>query len=748
MSRHRAVRNYDYDDYDDYYDDDDYYEEDYVDDGGDGWGTQRDAAPASSFGAFLDEPPPQAAAPAAGPPPGLGPGGPGAAAPAAPASDERTVMLRVQLLSSVGNKSWEDVGLSDADVDGIIQANGHDPALSLDAIFAASAAKAAGGSNGAQAAAATSAAAATPTKTSSSSSPGPVVPRPVRARRNSPVLDMRTGTVSTSRPQPGPAREPSTSPSKPRKSPPRSPTPSEGALLSPIPSSGSAGNLPRLASRGSLNRTPSPAPGSILDASLDDDPPSAPEPEDERAAEEAPLSMVVIGHVDAGKSTLMGRLLLHCGEISSRFVDKLKRDATAHGKSSFHLAWAMDEGDTEREHGVTMDVAQKIVRLPSGRQLTLLDAPGHADFVPRMIAGAAQADVALLVVPASTGEFEAAFGEGGQTREHALLARGMGVAQILVAVNKLDLAEPAWSRQRFDEIRAQVQPYLLSCGFKALKIRFVPVSGLTGANVGGPASRATEEGEASAGPLRAWYDGPTLIDCLDAFTIPPRQLDKPFRLIINDVVAFGRDKARASGVCVAGRVRQGSKLVVMPIGDVVHVRKMFRNRPKNADSGGATSPYGDTLTSAEEEVERGAAGDSLDVVISGVEDCSRIALGSVLCKARRAELVPCSRKVQVQMRTFDTLKVPMIKGSAYMLHRDGKELPCVVCKLLETVKNDGTVAKSKPRHILANTTCRVRIRFDQALCLDTYAECRALGRFALRYRGITVAAGIVMELLA
>ncbi|KAJ1800205.1 hypothetical protein LPJ59_001274, partial [Coemansia sp. RSA 2399] len=192
------------------------------------------------------------------------------------------------------------------------------------------------------------------------------------------------------------------------------------------------------------------------------------------------LNLVVVGHVDAGKSTLMGHLLYALGQVNERTIRKFERDAEKIGKGSFAYAWVLDETEEERSRGVTMDVATNSFTTEH-RKFTLLDAPGHRDFVPNMISGASRADVAILVVDASTGEFEAGFDGNGQTREHAILIRSLGVRQLVVAINKLDMVD--WSESRFDEITSRLLEFLTGCGYLKTDVRFVPVGGLKGINL-------------------------------------------------------------------------------------------------------------------------------------------------------------------------------------------------------------------------------------------------------------------------
>ncbi|CAN0226470.1 unnamed protein product, partial [Ectocarpus fasciculatus] len=254
------------------------------------------------------------------------------------------------------------------------------------------------------------------------------------------------------------------------------------------------------------------------------------ESDDAQAGGKERLAMVVIGHVDAGKSTLMGQVLVQMGQVTQRALHKQEKEAREAGKASFFLAWVMDEDQEERAHGVTIEVAQKHIETET-KLVTLLDAPGHRDFIPKMISGASAADAAVLVVPAAVGEFESGFQANGQTKEHAMLAKALGVNQLLVVVNKLDATDPPWSEARYEAVKAEVGPFLARTGFRPKKVRFLPASGLSAENV----SKRTE-----GGPLSSWYDGPTLLEAIDSFQAAPRATDKAFRMCVADVTSSGK----------------------------------------------------------------------------------------------------------------------------------------------------------------------------------------------------------------
>ena len=249
------------------------------------------------------------------------------------------------------------------------------------------------------------------------------------------------------------------------------------------------------------------------------------------------INVAVVGHVDAGKSTLMGHLLCLLGHVSKKELHKNKTESQKLGKGSFAFAWVLDETGEERERGVTIDVAQTRFETKK-KTVNLLDAPGHKDFVPNMISGASQAEVAVLVVDSTQGGFEAGFDHGGQTREHVVLVRALGVQKLIVAINKMENVE--WSKERFDFIKKELNLFFKTVGFKGSEVVFVPVSGMEGDNLL----------EKSVTPqLTSWYKGDSLVEIIDSLEPPQRSYDKPFRLVITDVF-----KHPQLGLSVAGKV--------------------------------------------------------------------------------------------------------------------------------------------------------------------------------------------------
>ncbi|XP_049814290.1 protein HBS1 isoform X1 [Schistocerca nitens] len=430
----------------------------------------------------------------------------------------------------------------------------------------------------------------------------------------------------------------------------------------------------------------------------------------DRGKSKEQLHMVVIGHVDAGKSTLMGHLLYSLGQVNKKTMHKYEQETKKIGKQSFLYAWILDETGEERSRGITMDVGQSKFETPN-RVITLLDAPGHKDFIPNMITGATQADVALLVVDATRGEFETGFESGGQTREHALLVRSLGVSQLCVVVNKLDTVE--WSQERFQEITGKLGSFLRQAGFRESDVTFVPCSGLTGENL---VTKPKEE------KLNKWYNGPCLVEVIDKFKPPERPITKPFRLSVNDIF-----KGTGSGFCVSGKVETGvvqvgDKLLVLPHNEAAQVK---------------------ALTIDDAAVQTAYAGDNVSVTLQGVE-MQNVSIGDILSDP--VNVVPVTSRFEARIVVFN-IKVPITKGCSVILHHQSLLEPAVITKLVAQLhKSTGEVIKRHPRCLVRNSNALVQLETSRPICMELYKDIKELGRFMLRVGGVTVAAGLVTQI--
>ncbi|GJJ74621.1 elongation factor 1 alpha-like protein [Entomortierella parvispora] len=453
-----------------------------------------------------------------------------------------------------------------------------------------------------------------------------------------------------------------------------------------------------------------------------------------RVAEKESLNLVVIGHVDAGKSTLMGHMLYLQGEVNEKTIRKHERDAQKIGKASFAFAWVLDETGEERARGITMDVGVTKFETEH-RRFTLLDAPGHRDFIPNMISGTAQADVAILVVDSTTGEFESGFDANGQTKEHALLARSLGVQQLVIAVNKLDSV--GWSEARFLDIVHRLEGFLVKdASFKKSNLIFVPCSGFTGENLvrrsktgsicNGSAVTDAPVGESVAKVVQdfAWYRGPTLIQTIDKLDAPTRAVEKPFRMSVTDVFK-GAGGVATAGRLEAGHVQVGEAIMVMPGGEMAVVKSMEMN---------------------DEPTRWAAAGDSVLLTLSGIE-LLQVSTGSVLCS--RDAPIPVTTHFAAQIVVFD-VKIPITVGFPVIMHHQSHNEPGTISKLVATIdKGTGEIVKKSPRHLGKNTTAMVEIKLSgRAIPLETFKDSKELGRVMLRKGGETIAAGIVTKILS
>ncbi|KAK3503606.1 P-loop containing nucleoside triphosphate hydrolase protein [Neurospora crassa] len=406
-------------------------------------------------------------------------------------------------------------------------------------------------------------------------------------------------------------------------------------------------------------------------------------------------SFVVVGHVDAGKSTMMGRLLLDLSVVDQRTVDKLRKEAEKIGKTSFALAWVLDQRHEERSRGVTIDIATNRFETET-TSFTILDAPGHRDFIPNMIAGASQADFAILVIDASTGAFES--GLKGQTREHSLLIRSMGVSRIIVAVNKLDTVN--WSQERFDEITHQVSGFLTATGFQPKNIAFVPVSGLHGDNL---VRKSTD-------PAASWYTGKTLVEELEASEPSARALAKPLRMTISEVMRTPQSSISITGRIDAGSLQMGDALLVQPSGEKAYVKSL------QVDDG--------------EPADWAVAGQNVVLHLSNI-DPIHVRVGDIVCDP--AKPIQCVGTFTLKALAFDILMPMQVDVHRGRLHAAGKIE--AIDAILDKVT--GKVTKKKPMIVKPGTVSRVRVTLHSKVPLE------AGQRVVLRSGGQTVAAGLL-----
>lgn len=391
----------------------------------------------------------------------------------------------------------------------------------------------------------------------------------------------------------------------------------------------------------------------------------------------------------------MGRLLVELKHVEQRTVDKYQRQAEKVGKKSFALAWVMDQGSEERDRGVTIDIATNHFETDKTK-FTILDAPGHRDFVPNMIAGASQADFAILVIDANTGEYER--GLKGQTREHVLLLRSMGVQRLIVAVNKLDMV--GYSQDRYDEISQEVTGFLGGLGFQDKHVSFIPISGLNGDNI----VRPLEHKAAS------WYIGATLIDALEA-SVPsnPRALRKPLRMPISEVFRSLQGTTTLSGRIESGTMQVGDVLVVQPSGETAHIKSIVVDT---------------------ENQDWAVAGQNVSLALMNI-DPVHLKVGDILCHPTDA--IPIGDSFTMKAMAFEHL-LP----SPVDLHRGRLHAPGRIQSIMATLdKATGQIIKKKPKIVQPGGVARVVIKLESSVPLE------AGQRVVIRSRGETIAAGLV-----
>jgi peptide chain release factor subunit 3 len=427
------------------------------------------------------------------------------------------------------------------------------------------------------------------------------------------------------------------------------------------------------------------------------------------------LNLVFIGHVDAGKSTIGGQILFQAGMVDDRTIEKYEKDAKEKNRESWYMAYIMDTSEEERAKGKTVEVGRAHFETEKKRY-TVLDAPGHKNYVPNMIAGAAQADVGVLVIAARKGEFETGFERGGQTREHAQLAKTLGVTKLIVLVNKMDDPTVKWDKGRWDEINVKISPFLKSCGYNPKDVQFVPVSGLYGTNMKTVVDKET----------CPWYEGESFFETLDNLDPLERNPDAPFRLPV-------LDKHKDMGTIVmgkteAGTVRRGDKLVVMPNNVKVQVAALFRD---------------------DVECSKIAPGENVRMRLTGIEE-DQLQSGFVLCAPSAP--VHVTQEIECQLAILELLEHKTLFTAGYkaVIHIHAVTEECEVVKVVHEI--DGKTRKPKEKKkgqavfLKSGSLAVVRIKTSGIICCEKYADVASLGRFTLRDEGKTIAIGKVLKL--
>jgi peptide chain release factor subunit 3 len=426
------------------------------------------------------------------------------------------------------------------------------------------------------------------------------------------------------------------------------------------------------------------------------------------------VNLVFIGHVDAGKSTISGQILIQTGQIEPRLMQKYEREAKEKNRDSWLYAFIMDTNEEERLKGKTIEVgrAQFSTAL---KRYTILDAPGHKNYVPNMIGGAAQADIGVLVISARKNEFETGFERGGQTREHTLLANTFGVRQLIVVINKMDDQTVQWSEERYNECKEKLSPFLKRGGYNVKRnVEFLPISGYLGYNI----THSAPEG------VMPWYTGRTLLAALDS--IPPIKRNDNATLRIP---VIGRYKDMGT-MFVLGKIESG----ILTIGT-----KMLLVPPKLQ-----TECLGIIMECR--EIPRATPGENILLKVKNLEE-EDVQSGFVLCSLDR----PCCNTVEfdAQIVVLDLLEHKPIITAGYfcVLHIHSLIIECEIVDLLSAInKKTWKPMKKKPTFCKSDSIVTVRLRVEQSIAVEPYSVLPQMGRFTLRDEGRTIAIGKVTEL--
>jgi elongation factor 1-alpha len=412
-------------------------------------------------------------------------------------------------------------------------------------------------------------------------------------------------------------------------------------------------------------------------------------------AEKPHMNIVFIGHVDHGKSTTIGRLLLDTGHIQQYVIDKFKEEAASKGKSTFEFAWVMDQLKEERERGVTIDVAHKPFNTDK-YYFTIIDCPGHRDFIKNMITGTSQGDGAILVC-------SAAEGAQAQTREHIFLARTLGIPQIIVAVNKMDAVE--YKQEAYEKTKVDVTALLKNVGYKTDTVAFVPISAYIGDNI---ASRSAKT---------PWYKGPTLVEALNLFVVP----DKPLRLPVQDVYTITGVGTVPVGRVETGILKPNDKIIFMPAGKVGEVKSVEMHHTQLAQA---------------------IPGDNVGFNVRGISKTD-VKRGDVAGPVDNPPTVAKTFVARIMVLNHPSV---ITAGYTPVFHCHTAQVACTFEALLKKLDpKTGATLEENPQTIKTGDAAVVKIRPTKPMVVELAKDFPPLGKFAIRDMGITVAAGMCIE---
>jgi len=425
--------------------------------------------------------------------------------------------------------------------------------------------------------------------------------------------------------------------------------------------------------------------------------------------EKVHINIVVIGHVDSGKSTTTGHLIYKCGGIDKRTIEKFEKEAAEMGKGSFKYAWVLDKLKAERERGITIDIA--LWKFETEKyNFTIIDAPGHRDFIKNMITGTSQADVAILIVASPSGEFEAGISKNGQTREHALLAYTLGVKQLIVAANKMDEGTVKFGQARFEEIVNEVSNFIKKIGYNPKHVPFVPISGWNGDNMLEPS------------PNMPWWKGPTLIEALDGVTPPTRPVDKPLRIPLQDVYKIGGIGTVPVGRVETGILKPGAIVTFAPVGITTEVKSVEMHHEQLQQAQPGDNIGFNVKNISVKDIRRGyVAGDAKDDPPSetGVFN---------------AQVIVLNHPGQIHA------------GYAPVVDCHTAHIACKWQTIISKIdRRSGKVLEESPKFVKSGDAAMVDLVPQKPMCVESFSTYPPLGRFAVRDMRQTVAVGVIKK---